>query len=189
MRIVKENRSDQELVAVCNRGERREASAAFGSLYERHRDYVLRVAMRFTQDRDIAADALQEVFTYLLKQFPPPGSGLDLSARLTTYLYPIAKNSTLTLLRKARRFESTGIEPDDLPGTAGVAAGDDDLDRLLANLSVERREILTLRFVDGLALDEIAAALEVPLGTVKSRLHNAIKTLREQPEAKEFFDA
>jgi RNA polymerase sigma-70 factor (ECF subfamily) len=188
MPTAKENRSDQELVSVCNVGEPREATAAFSSLYERHRDYVLRVAMRFTKDREIAADALQEVFSYLLKQFPPPGSGLELTARLTTYLYPIAKNTTLTLLRNARRFESAGIEPDDLAGTTSAEAGDD-LDRLLASLPGERQEILTLRFVDGLALDEIAVVLDIPLGTAKSRLHSAIKALREQPEAKKFFEA
>jgi RNA polymerase sigma-70 factor (ECF subfamily) len=47
--------------------------------------------------------------------------------------------------------------------------------------------VLTLRFVDDLSLAEIAAALQVPLGTVKSRLHLAIKDLREDPRTKEFF--
>jgi RNA polymerase sigma-70 factor (ECF subfamily) len=184
----KENRSDQELVAVCNLGDAGEAGAAFGHLYERHRDYVLRVALRFTTDREVAADALQEVFTWLLKQFPPPGAGLDLRARLTTYLYPIAKNTTLTLLRKSRRFEPAGVEPDELPAASGAPADGDDLDRLLAHLSADRREILNLRFVDGLALDEIAFALDIPLGTVKSRLHLAIKALRDDPAARQFFD-
>lgn len=183
----RDGRSDAELVEVCNRGDSRAALAAFSTLYERHRSYVLRVAQRFTEDRELAADALQDVFTYLLKQFPPPGPGLTLSARLTTYLYPVAKNATLSLLRKARRLETSGNDPDELP--ADPAADGDDLDRLLAALPAERREILSLRFVDGLSLEEIAAALEIPLGTVKSRLHLSIKALREHPAGKKFFEA
>lgn len=185
---TRDPRSDEALVEICNRGGR-DAAGAFESLYRRHRDYVLRIALRFTDDRELAADALQDVFTWLLRQFPPPGSGLTLTARLSTFLYPVAKNSTITLLRKARRIVDGGIEPDELPAAAESGAGADDLDRLLARLPPERREILSLRFVDGLALEEIAQALEIPLGTVKSRLHLAIKALRDDPATKKFFAA
>ena len=180
--------SDEVLVARCNSADPKLAAAAFNSLYRRHRDYVLRVALRFTADPELAADALQEAFTHLLKQFPPPGPGLELSAKLTTYLYPIVKNITLTMLRQARRSPPSSVEPDALQAPENAAAVRDDLDRLLANLADERREILTLRFVDEMALDEIAQVLEIPLGTVKSRLHNAIKALREDPAAKKFFE-
>lgn len=186
---AKDKRSDAELVAACNGGDGDEATAAFSGLYLRHRDYVLRVARRFTDDNEIAADALQDVFTWLLRQFPPEGPGLTLSAKLTTYLYPIARNATVSLMRKARRDGPAGPDPDELPASVGTEAGADDLDRLLAGLPPERREVLTLRFVDGLALDEIATALGIPLGTVKSRLHHAIRMLREHPAGKEFFEA
>lgn len=188
-RRPRDSRSDAELVEICNSGDGDSAVAAFNSLYRRHKDFVLRVALRFTDDRELAADALQEVFTYLLRQFPPPGEGLTLRARLTTYLYPIARNSTLTLVRKARRMEKAGIEPDELPATPDPPEATDDIDRLLKALPPERQEILRLRFVDGLSLDEIAGVLEIPLGTVKSRLHLAIKALRESPATKKFFEA
>jgi RNA polymerase sigma-70 factor (ECF subfamily) len=181
--------SDEALVEICNQGDAAAATAAFGSLYRRHRGYVLKIALRFTRDRELAADALQEVFTYLLRQFPPPGPGLTLTARLSTYLYPIAKNSTLTLLRKDRRTATGGVEPDTLADPGGLPEGADDLDRLLASLPAERREVLSLRFVDDLSLEEIAQALGIPLGTVKSRLHLAIKALREHPAARNFFGA
>jgi RNA polymerase sigma-70 factor (ECF subfamily) len=45
-----------------------------------------------------------------------------------------------------------------------------------------------MRFVDGLSLDEIATALDIPLGTVKSRLHNALATLRGDPSVRKFFE-
>ena len=136
-----DRRSDEELVAVCNVGDAYEAARAFEALYRRHRDFVLRVARRFTRDRELALDALQETFTYLLNKFPPAGEGLTLSARLQTLLYPAAKNAAITAVRKARR---------------AAGAGD--------------------------------AALDVPLGTVKSRLHLAMKELREDSRLKDLFD-
>ena len=52
----------------------------------------------------------------------------------------------------------------------------------------QRREVITLRFVDDLSLQEITEVLQIPLGTVKSRLHLAIKQLRESPETRKFFE-
>jgi len=58
----------------------------------------------------------------------------------------------------------------------------------LKRLSEEHREVLLLRFMDGLDLAEIARAMDIPLGTVKSRLHNALGTLRADPRTKQFFE-
>ena len=182
-----DRRSDEELVAVCNRGSGEEAARAFESLYRRHRDFVLRVARRFTHDREHALDALQETFAYLLGKFPPAGQGLTLTARLSTLLYPVAKNSAITAIRKSRRetsVDDTVLDtlPDETP-----AAGEP-IDAAIAGLSAERREVVVLRFVDDLSLEEIAVALDIPLGTVKSRLHLAIKQLRDDNRIKDLFE-
>ena len=63
-----------------------------------------------------------------------------------------------------------------------------DLAIALANLSEEHRETLLLRYVDGMALAEIAEATNVPLGTVKSRLHNALEALRQDKRARQYFE-
>jgi RNA polymerase sigma-70 factor (ECF subfamily) len=183
---VIDRRSDEELVDACNRGDAEQAARAFEALYRRHRDFVLRVARRFARDRELALDALQETFAYLLKKFPPAGPGLALTARLPTLLYPVAKNSAISAFRKARRHADAGdVDLDELPADAAPDA--QPLDAALAGLSPERRELLTLRFVDDLSLAEIAAALQIPLGTVKSRLHLAIKELREDPRINDLF--
>ncbi|HLF11396.1 MAG TPA: sigma-70 family RNA polymerase sigma factor, partial [Gammaproteobacteria bacterium] len=110
-----DQRSDEELVAACNDGGPREAALAFEALYRRHRDYVLRIARRFARDRELALDALQETFAYLLKKFPPAGEGLVLTARIQTLLYPVAKNSAISALRKADRYADTAdVSPDEL---------------------------------------------------------------------------
>ena len=62
-----------------------------------------------------------------------------------------------------------------------------DLALALDGLPEEQREVLLLRFVDGLSLAEVAEAMDIPLGTVKSRLHNALTALRRDPRTREFF--
>ncbi len=177
---------DAHLVDICNHGDARDAADAFETLYKRHKDFVIRVALRFVPDNDSALDVLQETFTYLLRKFPPAGPGLTLTASLTSLLYPVARNSALTLRRKSDRFpHSDKVLPDDLP--AATNEGPSDIPALLRGLPDERREVLMLRFVDDLPLQDIATALDIPLGTVKSRLHLAIKTLRESPEAKKLL--
>jgi RNA polymerase sigma-70 factor, ECF subfamily len=182
-----DRRSDADLVDACNRGSAEEAAEAFEALYRRHRDFVLRVARRFTRDRELALDVLQETFAYLLQKFPPAGSGLKLTAKLQTFLYPVAKNSAITALRKSDRYaHATDEQLAEIP--AESSPQDAPIDAAIATLSAERREVLTLRFVDDLSLAEIAAALEIPLGTVKSRLHLAIQELREDERIKDLFD-
>ena len=165
----------------------RAAEAAFEALYRRHKDYVLRVALRFVPDIDTALDVLQDTFLQLLRRFPPTGEGITLRAKLTTLLYPIAKNTAITAVRKAGRFPvDDDVTPEDLHVRPG--RGDDDIGRLLAALPPVQGEALTLRFVDGFSIGEIAEVLGIPEGTVKSRLHGGIATLRASPGLKDFFD-
>ena len=177
------SRSDVELVAAINRGD----AAAFEVLYFRHRDWVTGLAYRFTGDSDAACDVLQETFLYFLRKFP----GFRLTANLKTFLYPAVRNLSIAARRKAARYQATPAELEQLeqapaPPAAGAEAGD--LQIVLAALPEEQREVLVLRFVDGLSLAEIAAAMDIPLGTVKSRLHNALQTLRQDERTKAFFD-
>lgn len=174
---------DEQLVDICNHGDAMEAEAAFARLYEKHKSFVLRVALRYVSSNDMALDVLQETFIYLLKKFPPAGSGLSLTAKLTTLLYPVAKNIAITQMRKANRFPvDDDSDPDNLPADAPSDAID--LHTVLNHLSPDRREIIQLRFIDDLSLNEIAETLQIPLGTVKSRLHLAIKDLRNSPGLK-----
>ena len=174
--------SDQELIAAINGGE----SVAFEVLYYRHRDWVVNLAYRFTGDRDLALDVLQEVFLYFLKKFP----GFQLTANLRTFFYPAVRNLSLTARRKTQRYQSNESELKQIetsPAAEAIPPQREQLAAALGCLSEEHREVLLLRFADGLKLGEIAEALEIPLGTVKSRLHNALETLRHDKRTKEFF--
>ncbi len=182
---------DERLVELCNHGCAADAEAAFATLYHRHKDYVHRLAMRYTHgDHDLSLDVLQETFGYLLRKFPPPGPGLTLTAKLTTFLFPVVKHNAMAAKRKAKRFAPP---PEHMPEPQADPEHQadhqpDDIAAVFAGLSDDRREVLTLRFVDGLSLAEIAEAMSIPVGTVKSRIHLAIKQLRDDPRVREFFE-
>ncbi len=177
------SRSDQELIAAINDGD----SDAFEALYYRYRDWVVSLAYRFTGDRELALDVLQDTFLYFVKKFP----GFRLTAHLKTFLYPAVRNLSIAARRKAERFQSDENERGTIEAattTDPVGSQNDSLVAALAVLSDEHREVLLLRFVDGLSLAEIAKALNIPLGTVKSRLHNALAFLRHDPRTKVYFE-
>ena len=183
MTQTSDTRSDQELIAAINGGD----SEAFEALYYRYRDWVVSLSFRFTQDHATAIDVLQETFLYLLKKFP----GFELRCQMKTFLYPPVKNLSLAALRKTRQWSSDPEHLDQLEApdsmetsSASARAG---LARTLTKLSEAQRETILLRFVDDLSLNEIAQALELPVGTVKSRLHTALETLRNDPEVRSFF--
>jgi RNA polymerase sigma-70 factor (ECF subfamily) len=171
---------DQRLVEAARRGD----AAAFEELYHAHRDLVLRLAYRWTGSHDDAEDVLQEAFAYLLGKL----AGLTLSGRLSTLLYPVVKHLARDARVRRGRFVS---EEEALAGaTARVTEGPQDgLAAALALLPEHQRAVLTLRAVEGYSLEEIASALEIPLGTVKSRLHLALAALRDDPRTRRYFEA
>jgi RNA polymerase sigma-70 factor, ECF subfamily len=174
--------TDLQLIDAINSGD----TAAFDVLYFRYRDWVVGLAHRLVGSEDLALDVMQETFLYLLRKFP----GFRLTASLKTFLYPAVKNLSIAARRKAQRYQSTEAEQQLLEQVISTEAppGRKDLFAALANLSEEHREVLMLRFSDELALVEIAEALEIPPGTVKSRLHHALASLRKDSRAKEYFE-
>ena len=178
-----DERPDEELVRAAARGD----DSAFEQLYRRHRDWVVSVAWRFTRNREDALDALQDTFVYLARRLPT----LRLTARLRTFLYPVVRSCSIDIGRKRKHSAPNGDTVEAvLEAQAELPAEPDteDLARVVEVLPDGQREVLLLRFVDGLSLDEIAAALEVPLGTVKSRLHNALGKLREGPGTRRYLE-
>ena len=173
--------SDQQLIQSANAGE----SDAFEQLYYRYRDWVYNLAWRFTGNRDLALDVLQETFAYLLQKFP----GFVLTARMTTFLYPVVKHLSIAIRDKSRRFASAEEALAEIPQPPQAQATPDrqELSAVLAVLPAAQREVLLLRFVDGLSLREIAQVLEIPSGTVKSRLYNALETLRHDGRTRKYF--
>lgn len=154
--------TDADLILATGRGD----SSAFEALYFRHRDWAASVAFRFCGDRDESLDVLQEAFLYVARK----AAEYEPRATFRAFLYPVVKH--LALKRRRREI------PMEVPDRPAPAAGAS-LDEHVAALSEEHREVVLLRYADGLEIAEIAAALGIPEGTVKSRLHHAVRKLRE----------
>ena len=173
--------SDEKLIELANKGD----AEAFETFYYRYRDWVYHLAWRFTGNQEDALDVLQETFAYLLKKFP----GFQLTASMTTFLYPVVKHISLTVRRRSRPH----VSADEVLSEIAASASEDtpdvrvELAAVLRGLPQEQREILLMRFVDDMSMEEIASALNIPLGTVKSRLHNALHRLRQDHRARDYF--
>ncbi|MHC4157233.1 MAG: RNA polymerase sigma factor [Planctomycetota bacterium] len=173
--------SDQELIDSANQGDAR----AFEALYYRYRDWVYRLAWRFTGSRDQALDVLQETFFYLLKKFP----GFKLSCSMTTFLYPVVKHVSLAMRRKAGRTVSEDAAFAELPAPQTTDGRDShsELAAVLSALRKEQREVLLMRFIDEMMFEEIAEALNIPVSTVKSRLYRGLEALRHDARTRNYF--
>jgi RNA polymerase sigma-70 factor (ECF subfamily) len=161
--------SDETLVRQAQRGDR----AAFDELVRRHRDRVYAVALRLTRHPDDAEDALQETFISAYRGLGSFGS----RARVSTWLYRIATNRALDVI--ARRKASTSLDTDEAPQVASMsddyerAALRRALEQALARLPEEFRVAVVLSDVAGLTPTEAAEVLDVPVGTMKSRVFRA----------------
>ena len=167
------------LIQRLNEGD----GTAFDILYFRYKDWVMRLAWRFTGHEEDALDVLQETFSYFARKFP----GFRLSAALTTFLYPAVRNLSIAARRK--RQKSAGIEsdPEFFESPSSTSRLPHELDTVFAALTSAHREILLMRFVDDMTQPEIAEALSLPLGTVKSRLHHAIHAARQLPNIEDIL--
>jgi RNA polymerase sigma-70 factor, ECF subfamily len=162
--------SDVDLVAAANRGD----AEALETLYLRYRGWVVSLARRTCHDADDALEVLQETFLYLCRKFP----GFELRCRMKTFLYPVVHHLAVDIIRKRGRTSPLVTEPPVEIRRHGEERRD--LEDITLSLPPPQREVVLLRFGDDLSMAEIAQALEVPVGTVKSRLHHALGKLRER---------
>jgi RNA polymerase sigma-70 factor (ECF subfamily) len=146
------------------------------------RPEVLRLCARFLPNREDAEEACQDTLLALAR-----GIGrFEGRSAFRTWLHRLAANrarSTYRVLRRRFATEATGVMPPDRPDprrTSVVAGTRLDLLDALESLPAEFAEPVTLRDVMGLSYREIATLMDVPEGTVKSRIHEARRRLRER---------
>jgi RNA polymerase sigma-70 factor, ECF subfamily len=182
-----EGPSDSELVSRTLAGSER----AFHDLVLRYERPIFSLIVRMVRDANLAEDLAQEVFLKAYRRLDT----FDRERRFASWLFKIAHNATLDHLRKSG-LDTVPLEGsgDDEPGLVGILADDSreggearvhrgDLARVLesalASLKPEHREALMLRFKQGLAYQEICDVMGLPLGTVKTNIHRARKSLAE----------
>ena len=151
--------------------------AALVELVTRYHSSIYKFLYRFTGDQTLAEDLTQDTFTRLLTyQGSPP-------ARFKSWVYTIASNLARDHLKSAPyRYEhDTDFQNDgeSITGDLDVLTDErDDVIAALAKITPDHRAVLILRFYHDLKLEEIADILDIPLGTVKSRLFHALKALK-----------
>ena len=171
-------RDDDELM-LCARGG---SGAAFDELVRRYQPRVMRIAARYLGQPAAAKDVAQATFVELYRALPryqPRG-------QLSSYLFRVLINQCHMARRSQRAmsqaFESLAAQPGPTVGLPDeqilVRERAREVERALGRLSTKLRDVLVLRFSGELSYDEVAAALALPLGTVKRRMFDGLERMR-----------
>jgi RNA polymerase sigma-70 factor (ECF subfamily) len=169
------DREDVDCVVRCLGGDH----AAFEPLVSRYERVLFRVALRLTGEYEDARDATQNAFVKAFEQL----HRYDGKRKFFSWIYRIAVNECLNLRRSRRpqealteRFEGADTHAGPFDAFAQAEARSR-IDRALAHLSFEYREVIALRHFADLSYEEMADAIGVPEKTVKSRLFSARQKL------------
>lgn len=174
---------DAQLIETCLCGD----SASFGQLVRKYQDRLFNTMCHVVGSREEAEDVVQEAFVQAFVKL----ASFQGNSAFYTWLYRIAFNTAVS--RSRRKRPETSVD------AAREAAGEEPMDnteaaterllrqeravqirQALDELSEDHRAILVLREMEDLSYDEIAEVLELPVGTVRSRLHRARCQMREQ---------
>jgi len=179
--------SDETVVGRCLAGE----PEAFEILFERYRDQVFALTLRYSGDRDEAADLMQDVFVKVFERLHL----FKFKSAFSTWLYRVAVNTSLDRRRWRKRREDPPEDWRQQPSPQRPDAGireerlRDTLDEALQELPEHFRLVVILKDLQDFAYDEIASILGISRGTVASRLNRGRKALRKVLERRGFGDA
>ena len=171
--------TDEELLTAFV--ERRDREAAFHDLVDRYERRVYSIWFRYFGDHADAQDASQDTFLAIVRN----ASSFRGGSRLSTWIYRVAVNACNDLARKRSRRPQTPVEDvtavADEPDEDAFAARETELEvqRALLALDELSRTLVVLVAIEGLAYHEVAEVTDLPVGTVKSRVHRARARLAE----------
>ena len=158
---------------------------AFAELFHKYKNLVYKTAYLMLGSTEDAEDALQEIFVRVYRSLstfqPSKGS-------FTTWLYRITVNHCLNRRRKRRLFTlpldrvSPTSSTEHTSSPESQLAEEETIQQALAQLSEKLRAVVILRYYQELSYAEIAQILDIPVGTVKSRLNSALRILRKELE-------
>ena len=177
--------TDEELILLFQNSDRN----AYSELVLRYKDKLKSFIFRFTNEMALAEDLAQDT---LLKVYIKKDSYREI-AKFSTWLYTIASNLAKTELRKKKRrgtYRFSDLDKDDMEFIArspeedtgdevGMKNDDKIIHQSLTDLDDEFKNIIILRDIQELSYDEVSKILEIPLGTVKSRINRGRFKLKE----------
>ena len=159
--------------------------SALGILYDRHRQMVYRTALAITGDPEAAADLLQDVFLRL-NRF---SRRIDAERPLEPWLYRMTANLCYTWMKRRNRFMravtemAEWISREHHPTPQAITERDEEWDivrKAVAALPLQQRVVVVMYYINDCAIQEISEILDIPIGTVKSRLYYGRNTLKKQ---------
>ena len=170
--------SEQELVSLLLQ----QNDQAFSYLYDNYSPALFSIINQIVPDKEIAADVLQEVFLNIWKKI---GTYDETKGRLFTWMLNIARNASIDKLRSRPYRQNLKNQPitenvDSIKAYSVVSPQVQDigLKRLVNNLKEEYRVLLEMSYFQGFTHEEIAQLLNIPMGTVKTRIRSALTQLR-----------
>lgn len=166
------NQNDLDLIRNAKHGR----TEAFATLINNYKNFVFRTAYGVLQNQHDAEDVTQETFIKVHRSL----KNLHDEGTFPTWLARITVRTAIDWLRQSQRYQSSLL--DMAPATTGDVSHSDmrlDLEQALSLLTTNQRTIIILREVRGFDYEELAKILDIPIGTVRSRLHNARNHLRQ----------
>lgn len=154
----------------------RRFAEAFELAISTYGDRMLGLAISILGDRAAAEDAVQDVMIRIWRALPQFRG----EASISTWIYSITRNRCLTVLKQRRGEPISLDDPESREAAANVADArkpTGDVWSLLQALPVQYRQVLTLFYAEERSYEEIARALDMPLGTVKTHIHRGRKML------------
>jgi RNA polymerase sigma-70 factor (ECF subfamily) len=156
-------------------------TAAFAGIVRANQSMVYSVAWSFLRDSALAEELAQDVFLELYRNLRQIESG----AHLVSWLRRVTVNRSIDRVRKRKREGLTSLDDAPEPSTPASNAdplASEKLRRLIASLPEKQRAIVILRYQEDMDPTEIAGVLEMPVNTVKSKLHRALALVRGKLE-------
>jgi RNA polymerase sigma-70 factor (ECF subfamily) len=146
---------------------------ALQRLLDGYEQKVFRMAAVMLRDRALAEEVTQDIFLNVWRVLPR----YDGRAAVSTWLYTIARNACLSAVRRQRYRRVTSLDDIAEPSSVPAQSVDSDLLRCVARLPEVERQVVTLFYWEDRSVVDVAAALGMPEGTVKSHLHRARQAL------------
>ena len=168
--------NDDKLIRKCKKGNRE----AFNELISKYYSYVYNFMIKLTNDRDITLDLVQDTFMKFIKSID--SYSFEKNALFGTYIISIAKNTYIDYLRKNKN-ELQELDIENYMEIKNTSLLNEDYNSLLEKieeLPFLQKEVIKLKYIEGYTLNEIALMQKVSPKTIKSRLFEARKKLKEK---------
>jgi RNA polymerase sigma-70 factor (ECF subfamily) len=169
--------SESELVMLLKQRQQE----AYSYLYDHYSGSLYSIILNIVSDKDFASDVLQEVFIKIWRQIETYD---DTKGRLFTWMLNVARNASIDAVRskgyqKNQKNRELTENIYDAGGSTNINTDKIGLKKLVHNLKDDYRILIDLSYFQGFTQDEISKMLNIPLGTVKTRMRSALIQLKQ----------